>query len=207
MPVSVTSMPWWLCAKAKRSHREAETDRLTPHILTHQTRQQLHATHTQRQKKKNSRTHHSAHTVGFYPLMEVWLRWRALLCKNRQHSVFLYNDSSWNWCLTFVFWCQMAIKHFPVVDSFSWPCLSHTEGLYVSYTTASSTLLLNESQWMDAELSQGNGLVKPSHYPLNQQACSPVSSPPVLPFLPCSSHFLSYSVPPITAPTRNPPIK
>lgn len=52
MPVSVTSMPWRLCAKAERSHRERETDRLTPHILTLQTRQQLHATHTKTKKKE-----------------------------------------------------------------------------------------------------------------------------------------------------------
>lgn len=71
--------------------------------------------------------------------------------------------------------------------------------LYVSYTSASSTLLLNEFQWMGTKLSPGSALVKPSHWPLNQQAGSLLqapllSSPSFVSFLFLSPHFLSSSV-------------
>lgn len=49
--------------------------------------------------------------------------------------------------------------------------------LHPSYTSASNTALLNEFQWMGTKLSLGSALVKLSHWPLNQQACSPTQAP------------------------------
>lgn len=77
---------------------------------------------------------------------------------------------------------------------------SHTKvALYVSCTSASSTLLLNEFQWMGTNLSLGSALVKPSHWPLNQQAGSLLraqlpSSLSFVSLLFLSPHFLSSSV-------------
>lgn len=49
--------------------------------------------------------------------------------------------------------------------------------LHPSYTSASNTLLLNEFQWMGTKLSLGSALVKLSHWPLNQHACSLMQAP------------------------------
>lgn len=124
--------------------------RQTPHNLIHQTRQQLHATHTETNKRI------PGHTVphmlwGFRPLIEVWLTWGVLLFLQNKNSVFLHSGSSfWNvledWsCLTWKDKHQASVQ-VTINHSFCCGCffLSVSLPLSVSYTTASSTLLLKQ---------------------------------------------------------------
>lgn len=90
------------------------------------------------------------------------------------HNIYIY----WSW------FNQVSIS-FLRLCAFCCPFFFFLE-LHPSYTSASNTVLLNEFQWMGTKLSLGSALVKLSHWPLNQQACSrrrPLSSPPVFCFL------------------------